>query len=498
VSIRRRLVLGILLMSAAGLIGLSLVTIQLLRQSLLTQKDAQVSSLSERVARSPNGSGVFEGPNGSNRRGPGSAPSESPTAFFQSIYASTGEYLRTVNRSQADTGGGLPADFDVLRAKKTLPFTTDAVKDSRYRVVVRPVVFTDSNGDPIDDGFLVTGIDIRDVDVTTSRLVHNEVLAIGIGLALMGFMTWFIVRTGLKPLNHMADTAGAIAAGDLSARVDTADGGTEVGRLGGALNTMLGRIEAAFAERAKSEEKLRRFVADASHELRTPLTSIRGYSELLRNGAIPSGDETHSALGRIESEAVRMGVLVDDLLLLARLDQGRPLEYHPIDLTTIVRDAVNDARITDPDRVWMLDTIPQALVSGDESRLRQVVGNLLTNARTHTTAGTPVDVSVAMADGQVELVVADHGAGVPPGEEKRIFERFARLDGSRQRASGGTGLGLAIVNAIAWSHGGAVGVRQTEGGGASFWLRLPPLGSATWPAPGADVDEPATPDASVS
>lgn len=494
-SIRRRLVLGILLMSAAGLIGLSLVTIQLLRTSLLTQKDAQVAAISARVLQS-RGPGGSNGPSRNDRRDDPLA-NEGPTGFFQSFYYIGGESSVLLNSSQADTGGGLPNDFDVTKAPKNRPFTADSAKTSRYRVLVVPSTI-EFRGITLGEGYLVSGVEISDVDLTTSRLVHNEVLAIGIGLALMGFMTWFIVRTGLKPLNHMADTAGAIAAGDLSARVDTADGGTEVGRLGGALNTMLGRIEAAFAERTKSEEKLRRFVADASHELRTPLTSIRGYSELLRNGAIPSGDETHSALGRIESEAMRMGVLVDDLLLLARLDQGRPLEHHPVELTTVVGDAVNDARITDPDRVWTLDTIPQALVSGDESRLRQVVGNLLTNARTHTTAGTPVDVSVAMADGQVELVVADHGAGVPPGEERRIFERFARLDGSRQRASGGTGLGLAIVNAIAWSHGGTVGVRQTEGGGASFWLRLPPIGSATWPALGADVDESATPDASVS
>jgi two-component system, OmpR family, sensor kinase len=406
----------------------------------------------------------------------------------QSFYSSSGEFGFMINQSQADTGGGLPPDFDVLKANKAEPFTTDARKDSRYRVVVRPVKFVNA-GDTLFDGFLVTGIDIRDVDVTTSRLVRNQVFAIAVGLAFMGLLTWFVVKTGLKPLNAMADTAGAIAAGDLSARVETMDDRTEVGRLGGALNTMLGRIEAAFAERTRSEDKLRRFVADASHELRTPLTSIRGYSELLRNGAIPSGDETHSALGRIESEATRMGVLVDDLLLLARLDQGRPLEHHPVELTAIVSDAVNDARITDPDRTWSLDMIPQALVAGDESRLRQVVGNLLTNARTHTAVGTPVDVSIGMADGNVELVVADHGAGVPPGEDKRIFERFARVDGSRQRASGGTGLGLAIVNAIAWSHSGTVGVRETPGGGASFWLRLPPLGAAPpWPAPEADDD----------
>ena len=494
-SIRRRLVLGILLMSAAGLIGLSLVTIQLLRTSLLTQKDAQVAAISARVLQS-RGPGGSNGPTRNDRRNDPLA-NEGPTGFFQSFYDIGGDSSVLLNLSQADTGGGLPTDFDVTKAPKNRAFTTDSAKASRYRVLVVPSTL-EFQGIKLGEGYLVSGVEISDVDLTTSRLVHNEVLAIGIGLTLMGFMTWFIVRTGLKPLNHMADTAGAIAAGDLTARVDTADEGTEVGRLGGALNTMLGRIEAAFAERTKSEEKLRRFVADASHELRTPLTSIRGYSELLRNGAISSGEETHSALGRIESEAMRMGVLVDDLLLLARLDQGRPLEHHPVELTTIVSDAVNDARITDPDRVWTLGMIPQALVSGDESRLRQVVGNLLTNARTHTTPSSSVDVSVAMADGQVELVVADHGAGVPPGEEKRIFERFARLDGSRQRASGGTGLGLAIVNAIAWSHGGTVGVRQTEGGGASFWLRLPPLGTATWPAPGADVDRPVTPDASVS
>jgi two-component system, OmpR family, sensor kinase len=488
VSIRRRLVLGILLMSASGLIGLSLVTIQLLRQSLLTQKDAQLFKLSESVTAGSDGPFGSNRPNRPGRGGADSPPTVGPTPFFQSLYSSTGDFGGIVNQSQADTGGGLPPDFDVLKANKSQPFTTDARKDSRYRVVVRPVKF-EYGDQTLFEGFLVTGIDIRDVDVTTSRLVRNQVFAIGVGLAFMGLLTWFVVKTGLKPLNAMADTAGAIAAGDLSARVEDIDDRTEVGRLGGALNTMLGRIEAAFAERTRSEDKLRRFVADASHELRTPLTSIRGYSELLRNGAIPSGDGTRSALGRIESEATRMGVLVDDLLLLARLDQGRPLEHHPVELTTIVSDAVNDARIIDPDRSWSLDMIPQALVSGDESRLRQVVGNLLTNARTHTAAGTPVDVSIGMADGQVELVVADHGAGVPPGEDKRIFERFARLDGSRQRASGGTGLGLAIVNAIAWSHGGNVGVRETQGGGASFWLRLPPLGATgPWPAPAVDSD----------
>ena len=474
-SIRRRLLLGILLMSAFGLIGVSLATNQLLRSSLLRQKDAQLRSLASRTGSGGRGGRAPSG--GSDLTGNPTGP----TGYFQSIYQPNGDF-EVGNRAVVDTGGGLPPSFDVRVAKLNTPFTARTkTDDGDYRVIVlSPIPVRDG----FVDGYLVSGIELKDIDKTVSNLSRLEAVVIGIGLTLMGIMTWFLVRSGLKPLNHMADTAGAIAGGDLSARVDSMHERTEVGRLGAALNTMLGRIEAAFAERTKSEEKLRRFVADASHELRTPLTSIRGYSELLRAGAIPPGEETRSALGRIESEATRMGVLVDDLLLLARLDQGRPLEHSPVELADLVCDAVSDARIVAPDREWSLDVVPEALVSGDESRLRQVIGNLMANARTHTAAGTPVDVSVKLVEGQVELVVADHGTGVPAGEEARIFERFARLDGSRQRASGGTGLGLAIVNAIVWSHGGTVGVRPTEGGGASFWIRLPVAGSTpAWPAP---------------
>ena len=474
-SIRRRLLLGILLMSAVGLIGVSLATNRLLRDSLLVQKDAQVQALSDRMFSGSNGSSG-RSPNGGNgkdrRNDPASSANESPTGFFQVFFDETGKNTVMLNQSEADTGGGLPSDFDVLKARKSKMFSTVASRNSSYRVLVVPGTLQ-ARQVVLGNGYLVTGVEIRDVDETISRLITKEIFVLSIGLAFMGMLTWFVVRSGLKPLNNMANTAGAIAGGDLSARVESADERTEVGRLGGALNTMLGRIEAAFAERTRSEEKLRRFVADASHELRTPLTSIRGYSELLRTGAIPPGDDTQSALGRIESEATRMGVLVDDLLLLARLDQGRPFEPQPVRLGDLVLDAVNDARITAPDRVWSPFIDDDIIVSGDESRLRQVVGNLLTNARAHTVSGTPVEVTLRRVDNEVELVVADHGAGVPAGEEARIFERFARLDGSRQRASGGTGLGLAIVNAIVWAHGGRVGVRPTEGGGASFWLRIP-------------------------
>jgi two-component system, OmpR family, sensor kinase len=487
VSLRRRLLLGILLMSAFGLIGVSLATNQLLRRSLINQKDSQLRSLSAQVL-DERGRGRRPPPGGS----VDTANPQGPTGWFQAQYAPDG-ILVSGGRSEADAGGGLDPEFDVMTAKQDVPFTESALLGGgAYRVIVRafnrPISL---NGELVL--YVVSGIEVNDVDHTVSHLAQLEAIVIGIGLALMGLLTWLVVRAGLRPLNHMADTAAAIAAGDLSARVDSADQGNEVGRLGSALNTMLARIEAAFAERTRSEDKLRRFVADASHELRTPLTSIRGYSELLRAGAIPAGEETTSALGRIESEATRMGVLVDDLLLLARLDQGRPLEHHPLDLADLVSDAVDDARASAPDRVWSVSLPDHAPVVGDEHRLRQVVGNLLTNARVHTPAGTPIEVVVAEVDCQIELVVADHGAGVPDGEDKRIFERFARLDGSRQRASGGTGLGLAIVSAIVWSHGGTVGIRPTVGGGASFWLRLPMVGSGSglsaptpWPAP--DVD----------
>ena len=482
-SLRRRLLLGIVLMSAVGLVGVSLATNEMLRQSLVKQKDSQLLTLA---------SGVERG--GSRPTGRGGHPglptaAEGPTGYFQSAYAFDGTPLPSGPPSPSDTGGGLKSGYTVSLAKLDTPLTAPAELEGTYRILIRqyPTVRA-TDGTEHENAFVVSGLEMKDVDETVDRLKAKETVVIGIGLALMGLMTWLLVRGGLRPLNEMANTADAIAGGDLSARVGTTDERTEVGRLGGALNTMLGRIELAFAERTRSEDKLRRFVADASHELRTPLTSIRGYSELLRSGAIPAGDETKSALGRIESEATRMGVLVDDLLLLARLDQGRPLEFSRVELADLVHDAVSDARITDPDRTWSLTQPDSAVVIGDEHRLRQVVANLLTNARTHTPSGTPVDVTVGAVDGQIELVIADHGAGVPAGEEARIFERFARLDGSRQRASGGTGLGLAIVNAIVWTHGGSVGVRQTAGGGASFWMRLPSAVSDAsaappWPAP---------------
>jgi two-component system OmpR family sensor kinase len=275
--------------------------------------------------------------------------------------------------------------------------------------------------------------------------------------------------------------------------VEPADDRTEVGQLGLSLNSMLGQIEAAFSAQQESESRLRRFVADASHELRTPLTSIRGYAELFRRGAADRPEDLAKAMRRIEQEAARMGVLVDDLLLLTRLDQGRPLEREPVDLARVAADAVDDARAVDPDREITLDTPERPTVTGDDVRLRQVMGNLLTNARQHTPPGTPVHVRVATEDGSAIVEVADEGPGLTPDQAVRVFERFYRADESRTRERGGTGLGLAIVAAITEAHGGKAAVETAPGAGARFRveLPLPSNGNGNAPAPAVAPGPPA-------
>jgi two-component system OmpR family sensor kinase len=281
------------------------------------------------------------------------------------------------------------------------------------------------------------------------------------------------VRVGLRPLDGIAATAGAIAAGDLTRRVRPAEPGTEVGRLGLALNAMLGQIEAAFAERRASEARLRRFVADASHELRTPLTSIRGYAELFRRGAAARPEDLATTMRRIEEEAERMGVLVDELLLLARLDQGRPLDRRPVDLAEVAAEAVEQARVIDPGRPLELAASGPVVVLGDRERLHQVAANLLANVRAHTAPGTAARVEVAAADGRAVLQVADQGPGMHPEQAARAFERFYRADPARSRGAGGAGLGLSIVAAIAQAHGGRATVASAPGRGTTVRVALP-------------------------
>jgi two-component system OmpR family sensor kinase len=296
------------------------------------------------------------------------------------------------------------------------------------------------------------------------------------------------VRLGLRPLEGIGETAGAIAAGDLTRRVTPAEERTEVGRLGLSLNAMLAQIEAAFEERRASEARLRRFVADASHELRTPLTSIRGYAELFRRGAGARPEDLAKSMARIEAEASRMGVLVDDLLLLARLDQGRPLERDPVDLGAIATEAVEAFRAIDPGR--HIDVVVEGDVSltGDGGRLRQVIDNLLDNVRAHTPAAAPAHVRVAGHEHEVDLSVIDEGPGLSREASARLFERFYRGDPARSRQTGGAGLGLSIVAAIVEAHGGTVRATAADAapghdGGVTFEVRLPRVSPAPPPSP---------------
>jgi two-component system OmpR family sensor kinase len=317
------------------------------------------------------------------------------------------------------------------------------------------------------DILLVYALPLSDVDDAIDRLVAVEAVATAFVLVVLGFVTWWVIRLGVRPIKRMTATATAIAGGDLSQRVpDDVAPGTEAGDLGDALNVMLGRIEA-------SQDRLKQFVADASHELRTPITTIRGYAELYRNGGLEDRSELDEALRRTEQEAVRMGGLVDDLLHLARLDQGRPLEREPVDLAVLASDAVRDAQAVDPERPLTLVTDGPLVVAGDDARLRQVLANLLTNALVHTEPGTPVTVTAVRIGDDAVVAIADRGAGMAPEVAARAFERFFRADPSRSRHRGGSGLGLAIADATVTALGGTVTLESAPGAGTTVRVTLP-------------------------
>jgi two-component system OmpR family sensor kinase len=349
-----------------------------------------------------------------------------------------------------------------------------------YQVRVSGVTLADDGS----VGALIVALPLTDVRGTLARLIGVEFL-VGIALlAAAAVIGSWLVRLGLRPLAEIEGTAERIAAGDLTERVARSDDHTEVGQLGRALNVMLARIEAAFDERRASEaalrtseERLRRFVSDASHELRTPVASVRAYAELFRRGGDRHPEDLPRLMARIESEAARMGVLVEDLLLLTRLDQGRSLEMAPVDLGALAADSVEAARTIDPERPLTLHVEGSVEVMGDRDRLRQVTDNLLTNVRTHTPPSAGASVTVRLAGGRAIIEVADSGPGIDPADTEHIFERFFRSDPSRARDRGGSGLGLSIVAAIAAAHGGSASAanRPGPGGGALFTIDLPVL-----------------------
>jgi two-component system OmpR family sensor kinase len=367
-----------------------------------------------------------------------------------------------------------------------VPDIYSRVRVGRYAGTLRPdpaAVILGSTGDPdgqyrtvavtVPQGTLITSISLNPTNDTLASLRRVELIASLAVLLAMGVLVMVVVRRGLRPLRQMAGTADAIASGDLTRRVPEERPGTEVGRLGVALNEMLTQIEGAFAEKSASEERLRQFVSDASHELRTPLTSIRGYAELLGRGGFSDEAGRRKALKRIEEEATRMGGLVEDLLLLAELDRGRPLLAEPVDLQRICADAVGDSNAVAHGHHLMLETGPPVVVVGDGERLAQVAHNLVRNALAHTPPGTEVSVSTGVAQNMGYIEVSDNGPGIAPGEAGRVFDRFYQGDPSRSAT--GTGLGLAIVRAIAEALHGSAEVLSVPGprSGATLVVRIP-------------------------
>ncbi|TDC79328.1 HAMP domain-containing histidine kinase [Micromonospora sp. KC606] len=477
-SLRRRLVLAVVALLALVSVGVGGLTTVALRQFLISQVDNQLT-LDDRPR---------DGPFPWNRQRVERPPSDSPQwqlrpdpppGFPQeSIAARVADGAVASARIRTRTGPTEAVAADEVAGLATVPAdgrprTVDVGDRGGYRAVARPL----AGGD-----VLVFAIPLAQIREAVWWMVVAQVGIATAGLLVAGSLGLLIVRATLRPLNRVAATAARVTElpldrGEvaLSVRVPDADTDprTEVGQVGAALNRMLGHVADALAARQASETRVRQFVADASHELRTPLAAIRGYAEVARRGRDRVPPDVAHALRRVELVSTRMTGLVDDLLLLARLDSGRPLVVEPVDLTALILDAVSDAHAAGPEHRWQLDLPDQALeVPGDAVRLPQVVANLLANARVHTPPGTTVTTRLAAFGDGVEISVVDDGPGIPPRSQGEVFERFARGDSSRSRAHGSTGLGLAIVAAVVEAHHGAVRV-ESRPGRTVFTVRLP-------------------------
>jgi signal transduction histidine kinase len=496
VPLRLRLVALLVALLAAALAATGFAATALLRDYLTTQQDQELSGLvGDVTSQSP-----------AQLASACAAPGINfPSQYFGCINGDGAVRSFTGKRPSTSLPDLTGMSAATMSQYGAAPFTVRAMDGSTsWRITVTPIS---------SDLAIVVGTDLGENRKVVARLVALE-LFVGLAvLSVLGVAGHLLVRNSLRPLEEVEHTARAIAAGDLSRRVPVGDERTEVGRLSTALNGMLGRIERSFRAQQTSEEqavaseaRMRRFVADASHELRTPLTSIRGFAELHRQGAVQDPAEVRRLMQRIESEATRMGLLVEDLLQLARLDQQRPLDVVPVDLAELAGDAVHDAHAVQPDRPLDLVLDPSLtevpVVLGDEARLRQVIGNLVTNALTHTPAGTPVTVRLSEPAGDPDTVcvaVSDAGPGMAAADAERVFERFYRADASRTRAAGGSGLGLSIVSSLVAAHGGRVELTTAPGQGATFTVSLPRSGpAAAGPdAPGPDAPGPdaAGPDA---
>ncbi|GAA1648518.1 sensory box histidine kinase PhoR [Kribbella alba] len=492
--LRITIVLVLLMLVALALVASGFTATTILRGYLIDRVDNQLRQASVPLQNSDR--------NPPSRPGPGPANPDRPllpSAFIVRFANSSGvnEVPRRapLNDANAEPLPKLPTlNLNQVRNLDGKPFNAKAVSgNATWRVLAVPL----NNG----NGSVMIAQSLGDINTTIQQLVAVQVAVGMILLVLLAGVGTYVVRRSLRGLEDVEHTAVAIAGGDLSRRVPQRDPRTEIGRLSLALNQMLGQIETAFAQRTasefaarksedaarrsaevaqrseenarQSEERMRRFVADASHELRTPLTSIRGFAELTRQKGSAADPVT---MKRIEDEAKRMGLLVDDLLLLARLDQQRPLQRRPVDLLTLAGDSVHDVRAVQPGRAVTLRILPGSgapVVEGDEARLRQVLGNLVSNALHHTPPQAPIALSVGTRGSEAILEVADSGPGLSDEQKARVFERFYRADSARTRSTGGSGLGLSIVAALVAAHSGRVTVTDTPGGGATFTVHLP-------------------------
>jgi two-component system OmpR family sensor kinase len=470
-SLRNRLTVGVLVLSAIGFIGAGVGAQALLKNYLIDQVDEQLLSVVGGTADRLDQAGITRDDDGDGR-GPQAARATTPlnrvpTSISVTVLDPFGNLVGGIggdlnsNQVTEYVKGLLPGQVAAFGSK---PFTIEA-PGADFRVATTVL--------PSSLGSVIVAQSLSDFDKTT-RQIGTIFLIIGaLVLLFIAFASRQVIKLSMKPLEKIEATAEKIAGGDLSARLENFEPDTEVGRLSTSLNQMLSRIEESFAARTESEGKLRRFVADASHELRTPLTSIRGFAELHRQGAVPEGEKTKELISRIEKESMRMGSLVEDLLMLARIDQSREIVMADVDLSTLIKEAVTSAQVAGPEHPITSDIAHDVHTQGDSDKIYQVVTNLLANARAHTPAGTAIHVATYSADDGTFVTVADKGPGLTAEDQQHIFERFYRVDTSRQRSSSdGSGLGLSIVDEVMKAHGGSVSVSSEPGNGATFTLHF--------------------------
>ena len=469
-SLRNRLTIGVLVLSAIGFVGAGVGSQALLRNYLIHQVDDQLLSVVAGTQERLDRAGIArdaDDDDGQRSAQTATPLNRVPTSISVTVLDPFGNLVGGIggdfnsNQITDYVKGLLPGQVAAYGSK---PFTIEA-PGADFRVATTVL--------PSSLGSVIVAQSLADFDKTTHQIAVVFLIIGGLVLLFIAFASRQVIKVGMRPLERIEETAEKIAAGDLSARLDNYEPETEVGRLSTSLNIMLSRIEEAFDARMQSEDKLRRFVADASHELRTPLTAIRGFAELHRQGAVPEGEKTNELISRIEKESMRMGYLVEDLLMLARMDQSRELVIADVDLSALLQEAVTSAQAAGPDHTITTNIASGITTKGDADKIYQVVTNLLANARAHTPAGSAITVTVAKDGADSLVTIADNGPGLSAEDQARIFERFYRVDASRQRSSkDGSGLGLSIVDAVMRAHGGDVTVASELGKGAAFTLRF--------------------------